>query len=575
MKWKLKNFRGHKKSSTSAVEAVNVLQGVNGYGKTSVLSAIKFAFTGIVPSDAIYAGEEEASVLWELEDEQGTVIERKLTKTERGVQQKVFINGKASTQATCDEFIKSKFGEKALEAASIAMYPEKIEQLDSKAILQTLLKIMPAKIKASEILSNTELSEDVLMELEMTLPEECTLDGIAELYSEYYDKRKFLKKEISELETLLKNTPEEPELPLREVEEKLAEIAKIESSATFAEKQLKEYNAAIQKNEKTNAEISALEKLLEKPAREIDDTAFTRKKVEISEIEELISSTGKTLSVLRNNATQTKKMLQALESNKCPLSEKLICNTDKTALKDELYKSLSQTIEEGTSLADREKLYKQKKSRLEEEYEALKKEKEAYILFKANMEKLEILKNSIVPVPAKPEIETNAISCNEKASLLGMKKAYESISLLESKKKLLANKKGELTITETLVEMLSEKGSIRKSALLIGLTPINKILSDYSDSFREGFHVRFEINSDVEIICRTATDKPEISITSLSTGEKAIFALFVTDCINKVCGFNELLIVDTLERLDAKNFNDVIGMIKVLDYKHAIVASCR
>ena len=576
MKFKVINFRGKKKIDMKVVPGCNLLNGVNGFGKSSALNAIKFAFTGITPTDPIYGGESSASVIWELEDDQGTVIERKLTLNEKGIQQKVLVNGKATTQVACEDFLKMKYGEKFFDVAEIAMYPEKIEEMDSKALIKALLKIMPAKIKAEDIIkSSDKLSPDVLMELEMALPEECTLDYIAELYAEYCDKRKFLKKEISEIEILLKNIPATPLISKQEVEEKLAELAKLESSVLLAEKQMREYKEAVQKNEKINSEIESLKRTLEKPIKPVDNELITKKKIQLDELNKLISSISQTLSVLRNNVSSTKKMLASLEGNKCPLSDKIICNTDKSALKQELNNTLIQTISEGTTLSDREKLYNQKKLKLEEEYEMLKSAKEAYLIQKANSEKIEILKNSIVPVPQKPELNVEPNQPTQKDALIRAKRDYEKIAELEEKKKLLEAKKEALNIVNILVDMLSEKGSIRNSALKIGLKPINDILAMYSNAFNEGYSVRIEIDPEVKILCRTGIEKPEICISSLSTGEKAIFALFVADCLNKIAGFDEILIVDTLERLDVKNYKDLTSMIKVLNYKHAIVASCR
>lgn len=580
MIFEIENFRGlNKKVTVNLNKDITVLEEGNGYGKSSVLEGIKFAITGKVPEGAINKLHDKATVIWELEDEQGTIIKRVLTRADNGCRQTAYVNGKETTLSSLSKFYECKFGPEFELVAALVTDPDTIISMDSKTLTNLLLQIIPSDISNEDILKaleNNNVSFETMMELEMKLPENCTLENISEIYDEYVSERKLLKKEIADFTSLIKSRPDTPEISEEEIDTRLAEIKELEGSVLLREKQKKEYNTAIEKNASIANQITELDKLLKNPVIEYNDAEIVEREELLNEVTKTLREKEQTISVLRNNAESTKKMLNNLEGDSCPLSSKLKCTTDKTPLKEELKANLDETVAEGKNLASQIDNLNNKVECIRKEIESMRKQKNEYLIYKANLEKKQVLQLSYVKVPERPPEAENDINFAEtKAKLIIQKKAWETISSLEEKKKILKKKKSRLDNSlKEIIELLAPNGVIRNIAMSIALGPINRCLESVSKQYGDCSARLITTDGEgVTILCKTGIDKPILPFSALSTGEKVIFGTFIAFMLSKITCFSDILLLDTFERVDKLHQDKVLDVMKE-NYKYILAAKC-
>lgn len=576
MKLEVTNFKGIKGTKIFEAEKFNIFETKNGTGKTTLLDAIKFSFTGIAPDDPIYKGETSAAVSLEID---GMVISRKLTLKEGICSQTVKINGNTISQKALREFMEKKYGENYFDVCKVIFNPILIKNMDVNEITALLLKIIPSSIESKRIcdrIPEKDLSMDEKFILMGDMKDVVTLDDIAILSEKYASLLKNVKTELKTLESSLLQVPAVPQMSYEDCEAALDQIALYERDKVAYEKAIRDYDNILKKNEEKREKIRKLEEELKGlPDTEPDQTEGVSIDKEINEINTFIQSNVASASAIGNNLRINREMINSLNTSICPLSDKLVCMTDKTPLKKEMEvlisaneAELNRLLKERSELEGRLELLKIKLDK----FNRARLDHKTFISYRRE---IEVLEGSIALLPEKPAESQFDDYSVRKSELESIKNTWIVIHGAETTKKRIDKLKKNKEGLSHLVSVTKEKGLIREIIMSIAITPLNEAINDIAHKYNPDFDIRFEQDNGIRIKCQTGKEKPILNISSLSDGEKNIFSFFVIDVICSFMDLKKILIMDSLDDLDDENFEDMLKTLKAADYDYIFVARCR
>lgn len=352
----IRNFKGIEDLQLNA-KKLNAIIGKCGSGKSSLLDAIRFALTGKAGKEVIRKGCREASVVLRFSD--NSTIER-IRRTSENISK---CNGKSSTKRSLDEFLTAR-----------NMNPCWIESLcsvdwfaglSSKDLNNFFMTILPLRAKAETVVELvaqldkdlTEKKEKYLMEEILKKQEIFSFNDLANGYNTAYTVRQELKRKYNEMLPRCTFNETVPAKTREDIEKELNNISQVEAAEKEYSKRLKEYASSKKQHDLAIKRLDEMKKELDtyssckKPKEETKAQAEADRKlfqVHIKRTNEYIGTINSTLDLL-------KRTLDNLDKPICPISEKLICTTDKSQLKEELLSLIQKNENNGhtwTSLND-------------------------------------------------------------------------------------------------------------------------------------------------------------------------------------------------------------------------------
>lgn len=576
MRLEITNFKGIKGTNIFEAEHFNMFNTKNGTGKSSLLEAVKFALTGITPDDPIYKGEKSAKVSLEVD---GTIIDRKLTLKEGVCAQTVKVNGESTSQKALKEFMEQKYGANYLDVYKLVFNPTKIKSMDVNEITSLLTKIIPSVASSHQVLeqiTENDLTENERFTLMSDLKETVSLDDVSVLSEKYTEMLRKVKLELKTLESVLSQTPIAPAMSYEDCEAALAQIATYERDKVIYEKAVRNYNDIIAKNDEIRKKLDSLaEEIKSLPSEEpnrVEGSNILRK---IDEINAAIQSNIASSSVIGNNITVNKGMMDKLNTNVCPLSDKLTCMTDKTELKTELGILITANEAELERLLKERTELEAKLELLKIQYEKFRKDTVDYQTFITRQREIETLNNAFISLPEKPSDKQFGDYSERKSELEAIKNTWIAIREADTTKKRIEKLKSNKDGLSHLADATKEKGCVRRIIMSIAIDPINHAMNEIAHKYNPDFNISFEQDNGVRIKCQTGKDRPILHISSLSAGEKNIFAFFVIDMICSFMDIKKVLIMDAMDDLDDENFQNMLNILKATNYEYIFVARCR
>lgn len=562
------NFRNHTKTFMTFGK-VNYITGVNNSGKSTIKGAIQYALTGETEwvsskqsKDLIMHGKEEASVEVGI-DRLGLV--------------KRIINNAGVTVMLNDNKLPARELEKEIYE-DLKLTPEVIDCvinsskfLDMKPSEQKdfLFKLTGAVLGPEQIIDYmNEPSEEAKEKVLKVVSPKVTIEMLDGVYKAFYDERRYKKKEKERLEKGLELMGEVPpvvdEMELLKLE-KLLEAATTEREelmrkAAVINEQIKQKKWLEESLKEVEKKIKTLDEKLDKSIV-ISDTeeALFGCVTEMNSLEKEIEACRATYNSLNGENKSLKAMLPRLSTTRCPLSERLVCKTDKSSLIKELEAQIEANEKEIANLKDKE-------SSLQKQYNALKEKKEnleQQIDLYAKMEELQKNKEKIVKILSSIKIEDESKlnkeveKCDKKIRELDarrqtynervkVRKEYENL------KREFDKVSKEVELYEYLVSEFSPKG-VKQRILKKIIDPIqdhcNKILSILTGS---AYSLRFSFDENFDILIKNRSG--EVSYRMLSNSEKLRLAIVLQDAINNLTNAG-VLFVDNTEILDETNFD--------------------
>ena len=556
----IRNFKGSEDLQLNA-KKLNAIIGKCGSGKSSLLDAIRFALTGKAGKEVIRKGCREASVVLRFSD--NSTIER-IRRTSENISK---CNGKSSTKRSLDEFLTAR-----------NMNPCWIESLcsvdwfaglSSKDLNNFFMTILPLRAKAETVVELvaqldkdlTEKKEKYLMEEILKKQEIFSFNDLANGYNTAYTVRQELKRKYNEMLPRCTFNETVPAKTREDIEKELNNISQVEAAEKEYSKRLKEYASSKKQHDLAIKRLDEMKKELDtyssckKPKEETKTQAEADRKlfqVHIKRTNEYIGTINSTLDLL-------KRTLDNLDKPICPISEKLICTTDKSQLKEELLSLIQKN--ENALASNKEFLAKcedqvRKRDDIISNYQKEVYRYEQKTTLENNISKFIV--PEILPEPQKVEKAHLEAKKKELLDLLSILSRYEKV---QQNKKELAKIKDKYDLAQFAVKVLDSKIGIPALILQRTLRFFEKKCNEKASLLREGFQIHFLSDNGITIQVSPGKGKPFVDMKEVSTGEFVCVAYILMTMIGEATKCH-LFLIDNLDRLDTEYLNALLSLLE-------------
>lgn len=556
----IRNFKGIEDLQLNA-KKLNAIIGKCGSGKSSLLDAIRFALTGKAGKEVIRKGCREASVVLRFSD--NSTIER-IRRTSENISK---CNGKSSTKRSLDEFLTAR-----------NMNPCWIESLcsvdwfaglSSKDLNNFFMTILPLRAKAETVVELvaqldkdlTEKKEKYLMEEILKKQEIFSFNDLANGYNTAYTVRQELKRKYNEMLPRCTFNETVPAKTREDIEKELNNISQVEAAEKEYSKRLKEYTSSKKQHDLAIKRLDEMKKKLDtyssckKPKEETKTQAEADRKlfqVHIKRTNEYIGTINSTLDLL-------KRTLDNLDKPICPISEKLICTTDKSQLKEELLSLIQKN--ENALASNKEFLAKcedqvRKRDDIISNYQKEVYRYEQKTTLENNISKFIV--PEILPEPQKVEKAHLEAKKKELLDLLSILSRYEKV---QQNKKELAKIKDKYDLAQFAVKVLDSKIGIPALILQRTLRFFEKKCNEKASLLREGFQIHFLSDNGITIQVSPGKGKPFVDMKEVSTGEFVCVAYILMTMIGEATKCH-LFLIDNLDRLDTEYLNALLSLLE-------------
>lgn len=556
----IRNFKGIEDLQLNA-KKLNAIIGKCGSGKSSLLDAIRFALTGKAGKEVIRKGCREASVVLRFSD--NSTIER-IRRTSENISK---CNGKSSTKRSLDEFLTAR-----------NMNPCWIESLcsvdwfaglSSKDLNNFFMTILPLRAKAETVVELvaqldkdlTEKKEKYLMEEILKKQEIFSFNDLANGYNTAYTVRQELKRKYNEMLPRCTFNETVPAKTREDIEKELNNISQVEAAEKEYSKRLKEYASSKKQHDLAIKRLDEMKKELDtyssckKPKEETKTQAEADRKlfqVHIKRTNEYIGTINSTLDLL-------KRTLNNLDKPICPISEKLICTTDKSQLKEELLSLIQKN--ENALASNKEFLAKcedqvRKRDDIISNYQKEVYRYEQKTTLENNISKFIV--PEILPEPQKVEKAHLEAKKKELLDLLSILSRYEKV---QQNKKELAKIKDKYDLAQFAVKVLDSKIGIPALILQRTLRFFEKKCNEKASLLREGFQIHFLSDNGITIQVSPGKGKPFVDMKEVSTGEFVCVAYILMTMIGEATKCH-LFLIDNLDRLDTEYLNALLSLLE-------------
>ncbi|SDW83920.1 AAA domain-containing protein [Lachnospiraceae bacterium KHCPX20] len=548
------------------------LFGHNGAGKSSTLNAMRFALSGIKNGSIMNANADSAAVCIETDSAR---VDRLLKRTATGSSMKCWVNRQSVVGATVQKAIADSLG---TTTENLKILSSKDFELDlTKNAGKVLLSyatdtLSPDDVKTllkQQIIENSNVCDQDIDQLPMTHP--ISWEQSKKIVDYYTRKRRAFSSDLKSAKSLLSSLKpvefrEGLVIPsLTDAQEELQKIAGEKAKAEFAKKQY----ALWEQQAKKRAESEALIKKFTEEMASIEvGTSKTLDELQ-NEFDSVTSYTVK----YREEIAAAKAKIDALlpiydklGTGICPLASSAIsihCNTDMTETKADVKKQIDEAKD----------IVEQKTKDLEKSEEAHKVLATLIHNVKAKAElskKIELIRSSMPEQMEKPMIpEQNDTAARENF----LQTVIHNAQIKAQSEKLMDDCRRfshDYAFADFLVKAFGEKGPIVCAIL-------NKYMDTLSSAAAKayditGVHVLFSYEDGINIQYALADEDPR-DYNSLSSGERLLAFLTVSDLLHRIAGI-PVLVLDDLDKLDLNNLDRLLTLLESVStsYENIILA---
>lgn len=571
---KITNFRTIEEMSFNPGK-INVITGPNGAGKSSILEAISFLLTGKAGADVVRKGAAFAEV-------SGTVNGGDIAR-KKGKEMSIKMNGKLTTQKSFQQWVEDATGITA-DTLRVATSSGMLASMNSRELAEYLINnnLIPVEIDMATLKMLCTISEKAETELNKYLPPEpCTFttDDVQQAYEAFYAMRPTLKKQIAEMKAKASGAADAT--PMRTMDEVDKDIAKLSAYGTEVaayNKLLAAYQDAKRRREAAEKQIAEMEVQVKNANLSAPDAQELEKLQAEAKVlmTEQIGYYKQVIQTSTANLSMFKRTLENLDKPICPISEKLICTTDKTGIKEDLtvlVKENEARIEETNRLlnAANEKL-----DAVNKRIDEFHKQERAYMTLQNTVMRIDAMSRSLPVVPSKPERPVEIPDAEntmrklkqERDSIIAKgiaAKAAEEIPAIQEK----------LDICEELVKLLSPKGGLREQIIKAAFEPLVEHCNERAAKLGRDFEIDLVANDGIVIMCKPAGTTEFLPLEAVSSGEQLLAMMLILDAIESLSGLG-IMVLDDLDKLDADALDALFSLLGELDfadsYDHIFVA---
>lgn len=552
MNWKHKNFE-------FAPGKLNYCFHPNGYGKTSLLDALRYGLTGSLPGYAIDQAAVEI-----LEGSSGLSVYR----ARSGDSTTCRVGGPDGKKAT----------EKALNKALVdvsGVSMENLKLLSSGDIfsrmkpadfLSLLLEFIPEQLTYETVASYIDgFTEEMDAMLGFYLPDDVRfgIQAVDECAAAMTDARRGMKANLNQNKQVLATLKAGGTTrTLEQIESELIDIQVKECMSKDAEKRQKDYEMLEARRKKQETQIKQREEWLEaNQAEKPDPDALGQWKKERAEKDAARKKAVEGKATAAAAITNLERTLKYLELPTCVISKKLACTTDKSGAKNEVSEALEKNQKLAAQCDEDIKACEARMAEIDRLVEQYHAEEKKYNSRQRIMNELKTLKEALIALPEKP-------AAGNGADLAGQKKKLEEEKELVTagiyRKKLEAMNKSledDIAVYTSLIDAFADKGPVKTGIIEYYVREFEQVCNAHS-SMAEGFEIRFIPEDGVKVYARTPATAEPVYYTGLSSGERIFVSFLVLDMLNQLTGMR-MAFIDNLEQLDRKS----------LEYAHSILTS--
>lgn len=572
----IENFKSIEKLEYDFNGVTTALIGKNGRGKTAFKEAFYAGLTGDFPDNCIRNGTDQCSIKMTLED--GTTFERIQHRTKPN---KVLIEGKATTAKTLNEMITTKTS-LSKDILRVVASTDVLQSLQPAEFGKFITAYLPEKLDFATVIGHIpSISADASKVLEDALPPMPDTFGIqklTEVHTSFMEQRKLAKRDYANIDAkvnLFKG--DEPKRSLKAIEEELNDTIRKDGAQKSAKVAVNLYNSAVA-NKKT-----AEENLLRLKAK-VDAISATKPVPAVLEgirnerqaIQKDIINARTMINTINDNIKVFGNTINNLNKPVCPISEKLVCTTDKTKIREELEELIASNKE---GLAIQEDIIKEKNGKLaeldrkENEYRA---NEAAYREKTILAGRYEEQKKNIPILPPKPEDVTIYDYTDDINKLRAERDNALAYIQNEKDKAELAKKANWVTIYDFLCDTFNAKGEVMNAITSHYLSFFDTVCNTTALELRPGFEFKFVSDNGISYLVRPNTGKEFATFANLSSGEQLLALFILTDMLSKLTG-SKMMILDDLDKLDRNAFDELLTLVQSpsvqSEYDHIILGA--
>lgn len=554
----LLGYKGQSSRVDYTLDKYTFVMGANAAGKSTFIDGLRTAMLGIVPENAVHAGSKDAVSLVKMDD--GTEIKTVASDDAATVH---YLNGKKFTKKDVAAK-RSGYLNLPPEIAEI-FYREGQYCLDLKPeeFSKLIGSILPAMTTADLTQALNLTPEEEALFKSIYSGTNVDFEDIAKIYKDLSEKLRVLNRDIASAEQtatiLCKGNTGRPLDLLKKKREGLLTQLKTFRDAEELQREYEAKNAAYVKHMTEIKELQA--KLANKPESvapgEIENAIAT-----LNRVNQKLKEEAELFAVLKTNIETSRKILDELASSVCPISQKLVCTTDKSSVRADLEKTIADNqrmidIHKGRVLSA-----ESVRKATEEQITSLREKERRQQEYLRLEETLAVLKANMPPVPCMPTAaatDSSAISkeldqLNEEIANAG--NAEQSRRLMDSIKV----KKTEQAVVEKLRKMLAPKGEAYNIILDRVCGSLNQEMNATAMDLGSQREYEFRVEDGMTLYGKKAGAQNMIPVRNMSTGERFLAHMTLTALINKIVGLN-FVILDNLDCLDQENLQHVLDFV--------------
>lgn len=562
------SFNG-KTFSTTTPEKIIPMIGENGMGKTSTLKGLLWGLSG-------GKVDGEASVAIHLDPSFRIERERVAGKTT------CKLNGNKVTEKALNAAIEDKIGI-ALDNVRLSSSEAVLESTKPEELLKALIGFVKEKLTVEKVITHLTSSDPQVIakvrEVFPKAPMTFGLDELEDIYQNLVSERKVKNAKLKtnkEYGRALQAKCKKPARTLEAIEAELLDVQMAEKNASEAQKKLREWEKADAQKKAVDAEMVSLAEEIKKlkfKGHTVAEQKLQTDQRDKAEAKKLKLASQR--STVESNIAIFKRTLESLDKPVCPISNKLVCTTDKSAIKGELEKSVAdnkkliEDIDKQIAACNETiKGYKVWKEDFDRDFANWQKQMQL-------VERLKTLKEHPVAVPEKPKtIDASTVS-SKKALLIAEKQNCEQYAEMMKLSEEVKKEAEEVDALNYLVNALKDKGEVKEAIIKGYLTIFQNVINDRAASFAPGYEVSLTVDGGLKIALKTPYNPKPYDNAQLSSGERLLVRFLLLDMLNQLTGTG-LMFVDNVESLDDKALKHLAELISKPEfqdtYDHIFIA---
>lgn len=549
---------------------IKVLCGPNGVGKTTLISAIKYVLTGVLPSGApVNRACERAAVGITLEDSDGNEWKFIRTVDAKG-KASCFINDKSTTIKAFNTKLESIIGI-PLDRLAIALDAEKLGSMKPQDLSAFLLRYIPEENTADELieLAGDEISEGAKEDIRKRFGDTpISLEMLSEYEGEIKAERKNLKSFLAEKKALLNSLPASVG---EHAEEEFKQLTELEAKYNQYLVDKRAYDVARKNREAWVSQVTFLKEQIaaipEIPAVIADLDSLIAEK---TDAESTVTNLKVSANGITSALTQLKTTLDALNKPICPISPLVTCHENKTVAKAEIEKSIAEAENSLKLNGEEIQKFAAKADSLARQITSI----QSAMTNKAKREALEMQLNAVSQKMPTEIVEPLGVALpadflQKKNSLMNAMRAktYDRVLLCEE----ITNLEARESTLDEIIKLTADKGCLKTAIIKKYASFFEEACNNRSLKYRPNTSFRFSAVNGLKAYMNNG--KGFLPYDALSNGERAYMIFILLDMVNALLG-SRILLIDELSVMDNAVFQAFIDILKdaEADYDHIVIA---